>query len=67
VDDGWNGYVVPPANPDQLSAAIDSLLRQPATAQQMRTRSAERIQAYSPEACANGLAAALLAPLPENR
>jgi glycosyltransferase involved in cell wall biosynthesis len=67
VEDGWNGYVVPIANPDRLSAAIDSLLRQPAMAQQMRTRSAERIQAYSPEACAKGLAAALLEPLPENR
>jgi glycosyltransferase involved in cell wall biosynthesis len=67
VEDGWNGYVVPPANPDRLRAAIDSLLRQPALAQQMRTRSAERIQAYSPQACANGLAAALLEPLPENR
>jgi glycosyltransferase involved in cell wall biosynthesis len=67
VEDGWNGYLVTPANPERLSAAIHSLLRQPDRAQQMRARSAERIQAYSPQACANGLAAAMLAPVPENR
>jgi glycosyltransferase involved in cell wall biosynthesis len=67
VEDGWNGCVVSPANPDRLSAAISSLLRQPERAQQMRMRSSERIQAYSPQACANGLAAAALAPYTESR
>jgi glycosyltransferase involved in cell wall biosynthesis len=67
VEDGWNGYVVFPANPDRLSAAIGSLLRQPETAQQMRMRSSERIQAYSPQACAHGLAAAALASGTESR
>lgn len=67
VQDGWNGYVVSPADPDRLSAAISSLLRQPETAQQMRVRSAERIQAYSPQACAHGLAAVVLASGAESR
>jgi glycosyltransferase involved in cell wall biosynthesis len=67
VEDGWNGYIVPPADPDRLCAAIRSLLRQPETAQQMRVHSSERIQAYSPQACAHGLAAAALAPYMESR
>jgi glycosyltransferase involved in cell wall biosynthesis len=67
VEDGWNGYVVPPANPDRLSSAIDSLLRHPKMMQQMRAHSWERIQAYSAQACANGLAAAVLAPRVEKR
>ena len=67
VEDGWNGYVVPPANPDRLSAAISSMLRQPETTQQMRVRSSERIQGYSPQACANGLAEVTLAEGTENR
>jgi len=67
VEDGWNGSVVPAANPDQLSAAINSLLRQPELSRQMSARSAERIQAYSPQACASGLAAAVLTPRAEKR
>jgi glycosyltransferase involved in cell wall biosynthesis len=67
VEDGWNGSVVSPANPDRLSAAISSLLRQPEKARQMRAHSSERIQAYSPQACANGLAAATHAPYTESQ
>jgi len=62
VEDGWNGCIVPPANPARLSAAIDALLRQPEMTQEMSVCSSERIQAYSPEACAHGLAVAVLAP-----
>ena len=58
VEDGWNGYVVPPRDPRQLSLAIDSLLRQPELQRRMSAHSAERIRNYSPEACAAGLAAA---------
>jgi 1,2-diacylglycerol 3-alpha-glucosyltransferase len=58
VDDGWNGYVVPPADSDKLSVAINSLVRQTELKQEMRARSLERIRNYSPEACAEGLAAA---------
>ncbi len=58
VEDGWNGYVVPPRDAEKLSVAIDSVVRQPELKRQMSARSLARIQNYSPEACANGLAAA---------
>ena len=67
VHDGWNGYIVPPSNPDRLSAAISSMLRQPETTRQMRARSSERIQSYSPQACADGLAEVALAAGRESR
>jgi glycosyltransferase involved in cell wall biosynthesis len=60
VEDGWNGYVVPPWDSEKLSVAIDSLLRQPDLKQEMSARSLERIRNYSPEACADGLAAAAI-------
>jgi len=60
VEDGWNGYVVPPRDSEKLRVAIDSLLRQPDLKQEMSARSMERIQNYSPEACADGLAAAAI-------
>jgi len=60
VEDGWNGYVVPARDSEKLSVAIDSLLRQPDLRQQMSARSLERIRNYSPEACADGLAAAAI-------
>ena len=58
VEDGWNGYVVPPRDSEKLSVAIDSLVRQPELKGLMSARSSERIRNYSPEACADGLAAA---------
>src|ERR1035437_248158 len=61
VEDGWNGYVVPPRDSEKLSVAIDSLLRQPDLKQQMSARSSERIRNFSAEACADGLAAAVIA------
>jgi len=60
VEDGWNGYVVPPRDAEKLSVAINSLVRQPELKQQMSTHSSERIRNYSPGACADGLAAAAL-------
>ena len=60
VEDGWNGYVVPPNDVEKLSVAIDSLLRQPDFEQRMSEHSSERIRNYSPEACAEGLAAAAI-------
>jgi glycosyltransferase involved in cell wall biosynthesis len=58
VEDGWNGYVVPPRDPEKLRFAIDAILRQPELKRRMSLHSLERIQRYSPEACAAGLAAA---------
>jgi glycosyltransferase involved in cell wall biosynthesis len=60
VDDGWNGYVVPPGDPEKLGMAIQSILLQPELQRQMRARSLERVRNYSPEACADGLAAATI-------
>ncbi len=60
VENGWNGYVVAPKDSEKLSEAIDSVARQPELRQQMSVRSLERIRNYSPEACANGLAAAAI-------
>ncbi len=60
VEDGWNGYVVPPLDPEKLSVAIDSVVRRSELNRQMSARSLQRIQNYSPEACAEGLAAAAI-------
>jgi glycosyltransferase involved in cell wall biosynthesis len=60
VEDGWNGYVVPPRDSEKLSVAINSLMRQPELKQRMSMRSLERIRNYSPEACADGLATAAI-------
>lgn len=60
VEDGWNGYVVPPRDSEKLSVAIDTLVRQPELGQRMRGHSLERIRNYSPDACAQGLAAAAI-------
>jgi 1,2-diacylglycerol 3-alpha-glucosyltransferase len=60
VEDGWNGYVVPPRDSDKLSLAICSLARLPELKERMSVHSLERIRNYSPEACADGLAAAAL-------
>jgi glycosyltransferase involved in cell wall biosynthesis len=60
VEDGWNGYIVPPRDAEKLSVAINSLVRQPELKQRMRTHSSERIRNYSPEACADGLAVAAI-------
>jgi glycosyltransferase involved in cell wall biosynthesis len=60
VEDGWNGYVVPPGDHVKLAMAIRSLVRQPEVKQQMGRRSQERIGNYSPEACADGLAMAAI-------
>ena len=65
VEDGWNGYVVPPQHPEELSLAMDALTRDADLRQKMSARSFARILDYSPEACADGLAAAALATASE--
>jgi 1,2-diacylglycerol 3-alpha-glucosyltransferase len=65
VEDGWNGYVVPAQNPEELSRAMDALTRDDQLRQKMSARSWHRILDYSPEACADGLAAAALATASE--
>lgn len=58
VEDGGNGYIVPSRNVEKLYVAIDSMVRQPELRRRMSERSRERIRNYSPEVCADGLAAA---------
>jgi len=60
VQNGWNGYVVPPRDSEKLSVAINALVRNPELKRRMSARSSERIRDYSPEACADGLAAAAI-------
>ena len=60
VEDGWNGFVVPPGDCEKLSIALARLLRAADLRQQMSLRSLDRIRNYSPEACAQGLAAAAI-------
>lgn len=65
VDDGWNGYVVALETPEQLSVAILSLANDSELRRRMCVNSLERIQHFSPEVCAEGLAAATLATASE--
>ena len=60
VEDGRNGLIVPPRDSGKLRDAMDFLVRSDLR-QQMGERSLARIRNYSPEACAEGLAAAALA------
>jgi 1,2-diacylglycerol 3-alpha-glucosyltransferase len=59
VQDGWNGFVVPPRDPSQLSARMVRLAQDSALRAQMASRSRERIEAYSPAAWADGLVKAV--------
>ena len=61
VENEWNGYVVPPADPEALKIVIEQLATNHDLRRQMSLRSYQRIRAYSPENCAAGLAAAALA------
>ena len=65
VDDGWNGFVVPPRDPDRLSSALRALLEHSETRLKMSACSLERIRHFSPEACAHGLAESALFPRTE--
>ncbi len=42
--DGSNGFCVPPADPDALSAALATLVRDPVLRRQMGRRSREKIE-----------------------
>ncbi len=61
VKDGWNGRVIHAGDIGQLSKAMEALAQDAAVRREMATRSFERIAAYSPAHCAEGIAAAALA------
>jgi glycosyltransferase involved in cell wall biosynthesis len=55
VQDGWNGFVVPPGNPSQLAQAMVTLAQDSARRAEMGCHSRERIEKYSPDAWARGV------------
>jgi glycosyltransferase involved in cell wall biosynthesis len=59
MENGGNGFIVPPGNIGEIVRAMRILLSNPAAAQKMGDSSALRIQAFTPEACADGLSNAV--------
>jgi glycosyltransferase involved in cell wall biosynthesis len=55
VQDGWNGFVVSPEDRAALAFAMTRLASDSVLRTEMGSRSRERIEAYSPEAWADGL------------
>lgn len=55
VEDGWNGYVVPPRDGSRLANAMANLLGDAGRREEMGRRSRERIEAFSPVAWARGM------------
>ncbi len=53
VQEGWNGYVVPKGSSEKLSEALAKIAAA-ADLNAMGERSAQRIEQYSPQACAAG-------------
>src|SRR5205085_4113879 len=60
VEDNWNGRVVRRGDVGQLASAMEDLARDPVMSFRMASHSRERILRYSPEACAAGIANAVL-------
>jgi glycosyltransferase involved in cell wall biosynthesis len=58
IEDGWNGRIVPARDSAALASAMQQLARDGNLRRQMGERSWQRIQMYSPEACAAGIAEA---------
>jgi glycosyltransferase involved in cell wall biosynthesis len=58
VHDRENGYVIPAANVEKLAEVMEVLARDLQLASRMGERSTRLIEAFSPERCAAGLAAA---------
>ena len=59
VENAENGFVVPPGDVEELVRALRILLSNPAVAREMGASSALRIQAFTPEACAEGFSKAV--------
>jgi len=60
VEDHYNGRVVEVRDVKQLAAVLSHLARDPELRSRMGQRSQERIDCYSPQACAAGMTAAAL-------
>ena len=59
VRDGENGFVVPAKDPDALARSLRRLVREPRLRERMGAAGRERVSAYTFEAWAEGLSAAL--------
>ncbi|MGO8795545.1 MAG: glycosyltransferase family 4 protein [Candidatus Sulfotelmatobacter sp.] len=60
VKNAENGFVVPPGNIEALAHAMRTMLNDPLTLEKFAAASAAKIQAHSPQACAEGMAKAAL-------
>jgi glycosyltransferase involved in cell wall biosynthesis len=60
VESGWNGCIFSAGDVGQLACALDDLARDAELRSLMGRRSRERIEQYSPEACAAGMARAVV-------
>jgi phosphatidylinositol alpha 1,6-mannosyltransferase len=60
VEDDWNGRVVRAGDISEFAHAMNELARDAALRSLMGRRGTERILRYSPEACAAGIAGAVL-------
>lgn len=58
VADGENGFVVPAGEVAELTSAMHRIVNNPEQTSRMGARSAMRIQAFTPQACADGIAQA---------
>lgn len=63
VEDGQTGKIVPARSASQMAQAMEYLAVHDDVRRGMASQSAQRIAAYSPEACAQGIAKAVLACL----
>jgi 1,2-diacylglycerol 3-alpha-glucosyltransferase len=61
VEDGWNGFIVPVSDVRRICSSMELLAKGNDLRGQMGERSLQRIQEYSPEACAAGIAKAAFA------
>jgi len=61
VQDGWNGHTFAACDVEQLAMLMEKLASNEKQRREMATRSYERIQQYSPEFCADGIALAAFA------
>ena len=59
VANAENGFIVPSGSVEELARAMRTLLSNPALARELGASSALRIQAFTPEACADGFSRAM--------
>jgi glycosyltransferase involved in cell wall biosynthesis len=59
LQDGWNGFAVPPRDVEGLVRSMQLLFDDLESARRMGSRSVQRIQDYTPEKCAAGIIQAL--------